>query len=897
MLALLIGAVVGAWMFAAADGDWFTGALAGALVVLVSRVNSLARQIAELRLQVALRSAAPDAAAPAAVPPREPVRSAPEPQPELEPVFAKAEEEPEPVPAAPPPAPRFPPPPREPTPADRVFAAVKEYFTTGNPVARVGSVVLFFGLAFLLKYAADRDIIPIQLRLAGVAAGGIALLVLGWRLRHRGVYGAVLQGTGIGTLYLTTYVALRPYALIPPLAASVILVAVVVLSGWLALLQDARALATLGTLGGFLAPILTSTGEGSHVLYFSYYALLNLGILWLAWRRTWRELNVMGFVFTFVVASIWGYQAYQPRHYATTQPFLAFFWALYLAIPVLFASRRRTQGIGYLDGTLVFGVPTAAFALQAAIAADLEQGLTVSALVAAAVYLAAARLLQLRAGEALLPVRQSFTALGVAFATLAVPLAFDGSWLAATWALEGAALVWVGTKQNGRLARASGIALQVFATAGMASSGDEPISLAVLNGPFLSAVVIAVTGVMSAYFLTRRKDAPATPWTTIAPFALAWGMGWWLWAGVMEIGRRAPGGMVPHLIVLFLALSAVAIDRIGRRLDWEMAGLASAGLLPLLGVMALAGLQTPERAILLAPWGAAAWLVAAAAHLLLLRWREKDWPQPAPGLWHAAGLLLALLLLARDSAWGVQHLLGARGAWVTAAWVVIPTLALLLLPLGRRSGWPLGDRAAEYSGVGIAPAAAALAVWAAAVTFQAQPAAPLRYLPLLHPFELAQAAILLALWRWWAGVRGEPPFSLLRPWHAPAALGVLAFLAINGVLARSVHVFGDVPFTSGALFGNRTFHAGLSILWSTLAMGIMLAGSRRRIAPLWFGGSGLLGLVVVKLFLVELSGSGTVARIVSFVAVGLLMLLIGYLAPMPPREEEPAVAVAGPPAG
>ncbi|MBC8119662.1 MAG: DUF2339 domain-containing protein, partial [Burkholderiaceae bacterium] len=40
--------------------------------------------------------------------------------------------------------------------------------------------------------------------------------------------------------------------------------------------------------------------------------------------------------------------------------------------------------------------------------------------------------------------------------------------------------------------------------------------------------------------------------------------------------------------------------------------------------------------------------------------------------------------------------------------------------------------------------------------------------------------------------------------------------------------------------------------------------------------------VVVKLFFVDLSAQGTIERIVSFVGVGLLIMLIGYLAPVPP---------------
>ena len=52
----------------------------------------------------------------------------------------------------------------------------------------------------------------------------------------------------------------------------------------------------------------------------------------------------------------------------------------------------------------------------------------------------------------------------------------------------------------------------------------------------------------------------------------------------------------------------------------------------------------------------------------------------------------------------------------------------------------------------------------------------------------------------------------------------------------------------------------------------------------------LLAAVVFKLLLIDLSGSGTVTRIVSFIGVGVLMLLIGYVAPMPasPAKQEPA---------
>jgi uncharacterized membrane protein len=48
-------------------------------------------------------------------------------------------------------------------------------------------------------------------------------------------------------------------------------------------------------------------------------------------------------------------------------------------------------------------------------------------------------------------------------------------------------------------------------------------------------------------------------------------------------------------------------------------------------------------------------------------------------------------------------------------------------------------------------------------------------------------------------------------------------------------------------------------------------------------------MVVLKLFIVDLSGTGTIARIVSFLVVGILMLIIGYFSPLPPKNEENAL--------
>src|SRR5690606_10254942 len=136
----------------------------------------------------------------------------------------------------------------EPGPADKLFAAIGRFFTEGNPIVRVGMVVMFFGMSFLVKYAASEGFIPLELRLAAVAAIALALVILGWKTRERaGGYGLVLQGGGIAALYLTIFAALKLYSLLPPGVSLALMLVLVMLGATLAILQNAQVLALIAT--------------------------------------------------------------------------------------------------------------------------------------------------------------------------------------------------------------------------------------------------------------------------------------------------------------------------------------------------------------------------------------------------------------------------------------------------------------------------------------------------------------------------------------------------------------------------------------------------------------------------------------------------------------------------
>lgn len=240
-----------------------------------------------------------------------------------------------------------------------------------------------------------------------------------------------------------------------------------------------------------------------------------------------------------------------------------------------------------------------------------------------------------------------------------------------------------------------------------------------------------------------------------------------------------------------------------------------------------------------------------------------------------------------------------RTAWASVVLLVSATVAVLVLgrPAFHRPGarWPLDRFARAYGLLAAAPLAVAVAIGALVVAIHSEGRAdPLPYVPLLNPTDLAVALALLACTAWLAQVRGggvKTPAALRTP--APVlALAAIAFIAVNTVWLRIAHHWAGVPWDAGALYASFLVQAGYSILWTTLALGVMVVAHRRASRQTWMAGAGLLAFTVAKLFLVDLSNRGGSERIVVFIAVGLLMLVVGYVAPLPPATARVREATA-----
>ncbi|MDR3411531.1 MAG: DUF2339 domain-containing protein [Formivibrio sp.] len=1052
--------------------------------------------------------------------------------------------------------------PEGPNAIERMFTAAKDWLFGGNTLVRVGVVLVFLGLAFLLRYASDRVVIPVELRYLGVAATALVALVLGWRLREtRRAYGLLMQGAAVAVMYLTIFAAMRLHPLLPLQGGFMLLLAVAVLAAVLAVTQDALALAVAGSLGGFAAPILASTGGGSHVALFSYFALLNAGILGMAWFKAWRPLNLVGFFGTFLIGLAWGLRSYQPENYASCQFFLILFFLMFVGIGLLFARRVliddpaapkgmvanewwnwvRNQGgnLGrYVDGTLLFGPPLVGFGLQYALLKQTEYGAAFSALVLGVFYMLLARLVYSRTHAALRMLVEVFLALGVIFASLAIPLGLDAQWTTAAWAVEAAGIYWVGHRQGRAVGRAFALLLQAGAieawivnlhpgtdsllsgpvlgtlllglaflcnalslrmalqdeknagcwdknlrplfntlglwflyliaplvfkaegcavawaaaglvtvfvglrlqasgwlvnslivqllagavflldmqhggatdTLGVLAVGGSGwrglvvaslVGLAALFSVFLAVRVARqngdgvleqrmgwlmlfglgflalaalfvlpwaiVTGVWAgcgfailllalwfalwpafwfalalqmvagvAYILARFPfilDAPTFAGTQLPAFAhsgfwtpaiialaaffvawrlaayarrepvagalevdgellalpaLIWSALWWGLAWWAELSRLLPEAQAGHVFLGVMALTALLGNGVARRKEWSAPVWLGSAILPLAAGSVLVDYANHWQPF--GEWGGLAFALVLVAHLVALS-NAHLLRNSLERLLHLLGVWTGLLVLSLEMRHLLLSLAEPGSAWRWLGWV-LPLVCWLFWSARRDppQRWPMCEQPGLYRFSATFPLAMILLAWVGLSALQsAGDAAPLPFIPLANPLEIAQVLVLFACWQWLCHLdeaRDEVPLLAGAAGLIKLVSLGLAFVVYTMAVLRADHHIGGIAWHSEALFRSMPVQASLSIAWSLLALGLMIAGHRCAQRRVWIAGATLVAVVVAKLFFIELSNQGGLERIVSFIGVGVLLLVVGYFAPLPPAKIE-----------
>ena len=757
-----------------------------------------------------------------------------------------------------------------------------------NMITRVGIVILFLGVSFLIKYASETVSVPVELRFLGIAAAALVVFLLGWRLRHkRRDYALLLQGAAVGTWYLVTFASMKVYPIVPPSFGFLLLVGLSVFAALMSVKQNAKSLAVFGILGGFLAPILASTGGGSHVMLFSYYAILNAGILAIVWFKAWRALTLMGFIFTFIICVAWGVMRYQANLFASTEPFLLLFMLFYVAVVLIFGLRKRWPPQRFIDGPIVFGTPAIGFALQALLVEQFEYGMAWSALGFGLFYLGITALLWKMLTERAVLLRESLTAIGVVMLTLAVPYVFNHDVTALVWAFEGAAAIWLSARQQRNWGGLLALVVQVGAGVSWLLSEPAPGEHLFINAGYASSCAIAIVALWSAWIL---REQPGSYWVRLLHLpVLAWGLLWWFAGGLWQMEAHLSHQQMLPGVLCFVSLSFIALQWLRMRYQWQALAPVLLALLPL-----AVGLILTHRYFGSHPFssfGYIAWPLTFVTLYWLYNRRDffSGLISKAEEPWHLVSYLTMTIVAVLEVEWQVQQHTGVY-SWYLICVGLVPLTAIGVALKAQL--WPARLNPLYRQSV-VAILFAMLLVSVLIGCFIQPVVDPLPYWPLLNPLDLWQIGILVCAGLWWRSIRHALP-AAIPPVSGMWVLAGLSFIYLNTLMLRAVHVFTGVAFHIEHMLQMDLVQTCLSVFWTLLGVCLLAAANRLLKRDLWMVGMALIAVVVVKLLLVDLSNSGTVERIVSFIVVGLLLLGVGYLVPLPEKPGDVDYSQQGP---
>lgn len=765
-----------------------------------------------------------------------------------------------------------------------------QWFIKGNPVAKVAIIILFFGLSYLLKYSIDHSLLSPEIRIMGTLALGITLLVIGWRLRVKNeLYAIILQGGAIGVLYFTLFAAFKLYELVPMLLTFALLVIVCIASVMFAVFQRAISLAIIACVGGYLAPILLSKGDGNHIALFSYYLLISSAILAISFWQSWRKLNIIGFIFTFIVALAWGIRGFHVSFYPECQVFIFANMLIYGVLAVLL-SVRNTKKEDYqqlFDLILFFSTPLIAYGFQFSITWQWEFGPAFSALGFGLFYLlgsfAVLSIWHSKAKQLAL----YGLAIGLGFSNLAVPLALTANSTALVWLIEGTIISYFALQQKQFRFALIGVlvvTLGILSTLTISASVLNNISFITTYG--ISSIVILFNACLWHHYRTVNTNTDIIKIIFIIVAIIYWSI--WIMSGTYRLSYSS-FAIIEKFIIGYL-IAAWIWFAIGRRINWAILQYSIIAIWPVTFLALISKILIQSHIYSVGIWSVS-WLAVYAScyGYLYINQHNENFKKIARVIPFLHISLLWMLLV--SIFYEISGLLSSLpwGFGVVNLSVIISALSFIILVvfiLQKCNCFPMTCFNKIYWTIGLAPIALFTFCYLIVGLYSSGVIAYWVYIPFINPLEesAAFALIMLTVWLHYS-------IQALSQNHSTGKMPIymlifiisLTFLWGNSIILRSLSQWLSISWSSYSLWHNNIVQIAFSLIWTLAAVILVTIANRYLIRSAWFAGAVIQGIVVVKLVFVDSVELAGLMRAFAFIGVALLMLVIGYLAPLPPK--------------
>jgi uncharacterized membrane protein len=397
-----------------------------------------------------------------------------------------------------------------------------EEFIGTNLLNKIGIAVLVLGVGYGVKYSIDHELInPLTRIILGYVAGGI-LLALAFKLKVRyATFSAVLLSGGMASLYFVTYAAYDFYALIPQALAFTIMVAFTAFTVFAALQYNMQVIAMFGLVGAYGVPFLLSDGSGKVTILYSYMSIINAGILFLSFRKNWKELYYLAFALTWTIFGLWWSTSYNEAiHLTTSLAFTSIFFVTFYAAIISYRLFAR-ESFTYLDIVALLANAFTYFGFgYYSISYHAEGGLYLGLFaVTNAVLHFVACLIIFKAKDTNRDIFFFAAGLVIVFITIAIPIQLDGSWVTLIWAAEATVLFFIGRTKSVPVYERISYVLVLLAFISLLQDWDQYYQFAefssatphhfLFNSHFLTSVLVSAS--FAAILWLHLKNQGAGP--------------------------------------------------------------------------------------------------------------------------------------------------------------------------------------------------------------------------------------------------------------------------------------------------------------------------------------------------------------------------------------------------
>ena len=778
----------------------------------------------------------------------------------------------------------------------------------GNIIAKVAIVILFLGLSYLFKYSIEHDYISPEIRILGALLLGIGLLAAGWKLRFkRQIYALILQGGAIAVLYLTIFAAYKLYELVPALLTFVFLVVICSTTILFAILQRAMSLAIIACVGGYVTPILLSDGSGNHIALFSYYLIISTAILVISITQSWRILNLLGFLFTFVVSLAWGINNFTAEFYIECQIFIFANLVIYGVLVVLLSVRsiytEEYQNI--IDMLLLFGAPLCGFGLQYAITRQWEFGPAFSSLGFGLFYLAGAYIILHKWKSLAKTISLFWLTIGVSFITFSIPLALSANWTALLWMFEGTALTWIMlTQKYYRVALFGTLITSLGIISAVISLDDNKITLIMftsLSG--VSSIILFINACFWHYYGQKTEITRVIKLSYLSISIIVWTL--WILLSTRLFLDQTPFEI--SLILLCATASLWLWYFIGRKINWNI--MCNGMLLLWIALAVSLFMSHSESYYYLSEfWVCSLAWIAAFTSCYVYLYKISSEKTNNNRLINNHVIFLHISLFWMLLGWLVRELIHIFDAlpwgYEVIKWSLMATIAcsiiLLFYFLIKRQYITSFLLVKSYWTIGLLPLIGYIVYYLIAGLSMSGQIIYWSYIPIINPLEESAIFSLLMFSVWIklmpnyvqfddkttnSGILNIPLPNLIL-----VSLMTLTFLWGNSVVLRCLSQIFDITWNAYTLWHNNIVQMTASLLWMLSAVILIAIGHRYSLRKIWYSGQLIQITVIIKLISIDIQETDGLLRAFAFIGVALLMLLIGYLAPIPPKQNDENIA-------